>query len=238
MSCSFSIKELSVRFGGLQAVNSLTMSLDGQSVTGLIGPNGAGKSTVLNAISGFQKLAQGAVYLNDARLDKLKPDQIARAGLARTFQAGRLFGDLSVWENIAAGAFAAGKSRFEVDRTTEEIVEKLNIQHLVNVTPASSLPYTDQRRVTIARALSLSPAVLCLDEPAAGMSDGEIAEFMGIIIDIPSTFKCAVLLIEHNMELVMNVCSQIFVLDSGSLIAQGTPSEIQSNQMVKDAYLG
>ena len=235
---SIHVKDATIRFGGLIAVDKVSFSTTSEMITGLIGPNGAGKSTILNAISGFQTLSSGQIELDGVRLDKLSPDRIACLGLVRTFQAGRLFANLTVRDNIIAGAFASGKSAGEAAAVLEDIAEKLEISHLLTNNPAGALPYTDQRRVTIARALALSPKLLCLDEPAAGMSDGEILHFMQIISQIPKMFGCGVLLVEHNMELVMGVCDKIIVVDSGIKIAEGKPVEVQNNQTVINSYLG
>ena len=232
------IDNVDVEFGGLLALKAVSFILENTNVTGLIGPNGAGKSTLVNVISGFQKPTSGSVKLNDHRIDQSGPAEIARMGIARTFQAGRLYKGLTVRQNILSSAHATGKNAKQSTRILDEVVEKLDLGHLLTEQPAAGLPYTDQRRVSVARALAVSPAILCLDEPAAGMSDGEVVVFMEMIKRIPEAFSCSLLLIEHNMELVMGVCEEIIVLNTGQIIARDIPEKIQNDQTVIDAYLG
>jgi branched-chain amino acid transport system ATP-binding protein len=246
------IRTLSLSFGGLKAVSEFSMALPLGGLYGLIGPNGAGKTTVFNLLTGVYKPDVGHVYLDGAPIDGKKPSQIARAGMARTFQNIRLFGELSVLDNVrtAAGVRAksglfrtllrspahVGEERAITERSLE-LLEVLGITHRTDE-QAKSLPYGDQRRLEIARALATEPKVLLLDEPVAGMNTQEKHEMRGLIQSLRETFGVSILLIEHDMGLVMDICEQITVIDHGVTIAVGSPKEIQGNKAVIEAYLG
>jgi branched-chain amino acid transport system ATP-binding protein len=203
----------------------------------LIGPNGAGKSTLVNALTGFQKRTQGVVRLDEVDISGWTADRIARHGVARTFQAVRLFRGLTVTENLAAAAIGTGHTRRAAEARAQEILEWMDLADRADQL-AGALPYGDQRRVAIGRALALAPRYLLLDEPAAGMSDSECDEMVALIGRVPEHYGCGVLLIEHNMRVIMNACAQIHVIDSGRTIAEGTPAEIQEHPDVVRAYLG
>lgn len=231
------VERLTVRFQGLAAISNVTLAMERHEVFGLIGPNGAGKTTLVNCLTGFQRPTEGRVVFGDYDTAAWAAADFRRHGIARTFQAGRLFHDMTVLENAEVTGVALGLSRGKAQALAEELIGWLGIgdkRHL----PASSLAYTDQRRLGIARALMLRPAFILLDEPAAGMSDAECEDLAQVITAIPKAFLCGVLLIEHNMHLVMGICDRIHVLDGGQSVAEGTPAEIQRHEAVLAAYLG
>ncbi len=231
------VEDLSVRFEGLAALAEVTLTIKRSEVFGLIGPNGAGKTTLINCLTGFQRPTRGRVLLNGQDTTGWQPDYFRRAGVARTFQAGRLFKDMTVLENVEVTGTGLGLSRRAAADLAMNVlgwIELADKAHLL----ASALAYTDQRRVSIARALIINPAFLLLDEPAAGMSDAECEHLMALIQSIPRTFGCGVLLIEHNMRVVMTISDRIHVLDGGRTIAEDTPAKIQRHEGVLAAYLG
>ena len=223
-----------VRFGGVDALGGVSLRVDPGSIVGLIGPNGAGKTTLVNATTGMVPLAGGSVVLSGARLDGLRPFAIARRGVARTYQNIRLFGALSVQDNIRAGAIRRH------DTTSQEIralLERVGLRDLDGAAVASGLAYGDQRRVEIARALAGSPAILMLDEPAAGMNPRETSELAGLVRAIAQD-GIGVLLIEHDVGLVRAVCDRVVVLNFGIVLAEGTPDAVARDPAVVEAYLG
>jgi branched-chain amino acid transport system ATP-binding protein len=246
------VRDVSIAFGGLKAVQDFSLFLPPGSLYGLIGPNGAGKTTAFNLLTGVYRPQTGSVLVCGKRIDGKKPHQIARAGLARTFQNIRLFSELSVIENIKIGAQLREQhglwssilrtggmiaAEQKVEAHSRELLKIFGLSPRANAR-AASLPYGDQRRVEIARALATEPKVLLLDEPAAGMNPQEKLELMDLIRLIRRQFDLAVLLIEHDMKLVMSICEQITVLDHGETIAMGSPQAVQSNPKVIEAYLG
>jgi branched-chain amino acid transport system permease protein len=237
LSQTLEARDVLVHFGGLAAVNGVTLSLRRDEVFGLIGPNGAGKTTLVNVLTGFQKPTQGTVVLGGTEVTGLEPHLLGRMGLARTFQAVRLFRDMSVIENLEVAALAAGLSRKEAALRAREILAWMHFDHGAHIR-ADTLPYGAERRVGIGRALAMSPRFALLDEPAAGLNDTECEDLMRLISLIPEQFRCGVLLIEHNMRVIMGVCHRIHVIDSGRTIVEGTPQEIQTNPDVISAYLG
>ena len=230
-------RQVSVRFEGLTAVDTVDETLHPGEILGLIGPNGAGKTTLVNAMTGFQMPADGQVLLGDKVVSGLTPHWFRRHGVARTFQAGRLFRDMPVSENVEVAAVSMGLGRRKAHAHAMELLDWLGLADRAE-TPAGVLPYTDERRVGIARALAMRPSFVLLDEPAAGMSDLECDEMMRVVSEIPGKFGCGVLLIEHNMRVIMGVCERIHVLDSGRTISRGTPDEVQKDPAVIKAYLG
>jgi branched-chain amino acid transport system ATP-binding protein len=246
------INEITKFFGGLCAVKNFTLSLPHGVLWGLIGPNGAGKTTVFNLITGVIPLTSGRIDLDGERIDGLEAYEITRMGIARTFQNIRLFSNLSVLDNVRiayhahagyslADSFLRTRKFADKERElTEHALDFLSIFKLDGISEeiAKNLPYGEQRRVEIARALACKPKVLLLDEPAAGMNPREIIELMDLIHFIRDRFKLTILLIEHQMRVVMGICERITVMDFGEVIARGTPKEIQGNQTVVEAYLG
>lgn len=231
------VDRVSVRFGGVAALSDVSFRMRTGEVVGLVGPNGAGKTTLVNCLSGYQRPNTGTIWFDGTDTAGWSPARLRRAGIARTFQAGRLFAGLTVAENIEAGLLGLGLRR----KTASSHVDAM--LRLLDLTPqagrlAGTLPYTAARIVCMARALVHSPAFVLLDEPAAGMSDSETAQLAELIASLPSRFGCGVLLIEHNMSLVNTVCERIHVLDGGQTLAVGTPSEIRANPAVAAAYLG
>jgi branched-chain amino acid transport system ATP-binding protein len=239
-------------FGGLRAVSGVSLTVRARSIVGLIGPNGAGKTTVLNLATGLYSPDAGSIRFGDADLARLAPAAIAARGIARTFQNIRLFAELSALENLLvacevhkrAGILAAvlrTKAHFaDEDRIRERALDLLRVFALDAVAgaPARSLSYGDQRRLEIARAMMIEPKAILLDEPAAGMNTREAEGLMERIRWLRDTFGVAVVLVEHNMQVVMGVCEEIHVLDQGRTIAHGTPAQIRTDRGVLAAYLG
>ncbi len=228
---------VSVRFGGLSAIEGVSLSLGRREVLGLIGPNGAGKTTFVNVLTGFQRPSAGRVLLAGEDVTGWPPHRRGRAGLARTFQGVRLFRGLSVIENIEAAAVGSGLGRHEAEQRAARILCWMGLEDKA-FELADTLPYGGERLVGIGRALATAPSFVLLDEPAAGLSDAECDELMRLIARIPEEFGCGVLLIEHNMRVVMGVCHRIHVIAIGRTIAEGTPEAIQRDAAVIEAYLG
>ncbi len=237
MANALSAQQVSVSFDGLKALSNVTLSVPRGEVTGLIGPNGAGKTTFVNVLTGFQQPDTGQVLLEGEDVGQLKPHLMRRRGIARTFQSGRLFAELSVLDNLEVTGVGLGLSRREAAEKAEAMLDWIGISSLAERT-AGGLPYTDERRVAIGRALMLEPKYLLLDEPAAGMSAEEAADLVKLIRRIATEVGCGVLLIEHNIGLVLSICSHIHVLDSGEVIEDGPPSAIKASERVRHAYMG
>ena len=245
-------QHLGIDFGGLTAVNEFNMAIGRTEIAGLIGPNGAGKTTVFNMLTKVYQPTRGTILLDGIDTHNMTTVQVNRAGIARTFQNIRLFDNLSVEDNVKIGMhnhirYSAASSIFRLpgywkgERLAHEsALELLHIFDMEDLADAKagSLPYGAQRRLEIVRALATNPSLLLLDEPAAGMNPSETADLMENIVKIRDTFQIAILLIEHDMNLVMGICEGICVLNFGQIIAKGTPSEIQNNPEVIKAYLG
>jgi branched-chain amino acid transport system ATP-binding protein len=228
---------VSVRFGGLSAIDNVSFTLEPGEIVGLIGPNGAGKTTLVNVLSGFQEPSVGEVRLDERRFAGATPDAFARAGIARTFQAVRLFKGLTVSENLEVSLVTNGLSR----RLARERAKALLAEFLPEDRgrmPAAALTYGDERKVGIARALALEPSYLLLDEPAAGMAAAEVEDLRAAIARVRAAYGCGILVVEHNMALIFALCDRIHVLGSGKTIAVGSPDEISANGKVREAYLG
>ena len=244
--------QVTKQFGGLIAVNSVDLDIQERSISGVIGPNGAGKTTLFNCLTGFYLPERGSMVFEGVLLNGRRPDQIAGIGIARTYQNIRLFSGMTALENILVGQHhrlrsgvfraivAPPSTRREERAALEEAQEILEFVGLGGKGDlfARNLPYGDQRRLEIARALAAKPKLLLLDEPAAGMNPQETVELMDLIRLIRDRFELTVLLIEHQMRVVMGICEQITVMDFGQVIARGTAREIQTNPEVIEAYLG
>jgi branched-chain amino acid transport system ATP-binding protein len=239
-------------FGGLKAVQDFSLTVRTGELVGLIGPNGAGKTTAFNVITGVYPPTRGTVALNGRRIDTLAPAEINRRGVARTFQNIRLFQGLTVLENVIVAFHRPGelglggtilrtpyfiRERRRAEDDGMELLKTLDLQEKFDFL-ARNLPYGDQRRLEIARALATGPKILLLDEPAAGMNPQEKVDLMQVIRFIRERFNLGILLIEHDMKLVMSICERITVLDHGETIAVGTPAQVQCNEKVIEAYLG
>ena len=230
-------REASVDFEGIRALDSISLELKRTEIVGLIGPNGAGKTTLVNVVSGFQRPSSGAVYLDSRDVTGKSPRQLARWGIARTFQAGRLFQELSVRENVEVSAIGRGAGLRDAHKEVDSLLERFDLSHFAG-NKAKTLPFASQRRVGIARALALKPLFLLLDEPAAGLNEDECNDLMGVIMDLHKDFQCGVLLIDHNIQVVMQTCERIHVIDGGRMLAVGTPAEVRNNASVIAAYFG
>lgn len=228
---------VTVEFGGFKAICDVTLAIPLGVVHGLIGPNGAGKTTMVNVLTGFQSFTSGNIILGEVDLVSLPAYAIRRAGIARTFQAGRLFLGLNVLDNLAVVGIGLGHSRSASEVEARRVLKWIGVEHLAEL-PAAGLPYIDIRRVGIARAIMFGPKYLLLDEPAAGMSEAEADDLAVIILRIADELGCGVLLIEHNVGLVLKVSHHVYVMDAGKIIEEGDRDVILASQIVREAYLG
>jgi branched-chain amino acid transport system ATP-binding protein len=233
-SAALEVTDVSVHFGGLLALDDVTLTAAAGAVTGLIGPNGAGKTTLFNVVCGLQQPGSGRVRVDGRDVTRLAPYQRARRGLARTFQRLEPFGLLTVRENVHLAASAA--RRHDPAAVTDGLLERLGLVELAGVR-ADRLPTGQARVVELARALATDPKVLLLDEPASGQDEAETAAFSAVVREVAAG-GVAVVLVEHDIQLVMDVCSWIHVLDLGRLLASGTPRDVQQDEAVVSAYLG
>lgn len=246
------VRNLGIDFGGLTAVDSFNITIGPTEISGLIGPNGAGKTTIFNLLTGVYQPTRGSVLVNGIDIKGMPIHKVNKLGIARTFQNIRLFTDMTALENVKVGMHNNIKCSFvesllhlpsyrraeeQANRKAMELLDFMGLAEFAHV-KAGSLPYGVQRRLEIVRALATNPSIILLDEPAAGMNPSETAELMHQIRRIRDTFHIAIFLIEHDMNLVMNVCEAIAVVNYGRIIAKGTPEEIRSNPAVIEAYLG
>lgn len=245
------LNNVSRQFGGLRALNNVNMTVEAGKVTGLIGPNGAGKTTLINCISGLDHPTSGSITFKGNPIEQANPHEITRMGVARTYQNIRLFGDMTAQENLLIGQHGRGKSTFLgalvytpnfrkeealFQERADTLLDRFNLLHAKSQM-AGNLPYGDQRRLEMARALATDPALILLDEPTAGMNPRETRELGEQIIRLRKD-GLTVLVIEHDMELIGQVCDVVYVLSFGEIIAFGTPDEVKKNPLVIEAYLG
>ena len=229
--------DVSRAFEGVHALRRVTLELHHHEVVGLIGPNGAGKTTLVNVITGFDFPTSGRVELEGREITSWSPQRRGRAGLARTFQHSRSFRSLSVRENIEVAALGSGARGREAQRRAEQLLERLGLVDYADA-PASVLPHGDERKLGVARALATEPRFVLMDEPAAGLPEAEVPDFAAVVRSVRDEHEAGVLLIDHNMALIMEVCDRIQVLDQGQTLAEGTPDAIRRNLDVAAAYLG
>ncbi|QGP92049.1 Lipopolysaccharide export system ATP-binding protein LptB [Neomoorella glycerini] len=246
------ICNLNKNFGGVKAVQNFNMEVEKGSITGIIGPNGAGKTTILNLISGIYKADAGQIFFNNRDISNMRQHQIVRLGISRTFQNIRLFKGLNCLDNVKAARDyctpynlleallqlpRVARAERELERVARECLELVNLSHYAPEKP-ENLPYGLQRRLEIARALVNKPRLLLLDEPAAGLNPEEVSDLIQLIKKIYHDLQLTIIIIEHKMEVIMNLCQKIYVQNFGQTIAVGTPGEIQTNKEVLQAYLG
>jgi branched-chain amino acid transport system ATP-binding protein len=237
MASRLEVAEASVQFGGLHALRDVSLELERGKILGLIGPNGSGKTTLVNAVSGFTPLSGGEVRLDGRVVSGTRPHRLAHHGIGRTFQGGRLFGALSVAENVELGAGALGASRRRSRRHAEDLMQRFGLDEHRD-TPASALPYGSQRLLVIARALAGSPRFVLLDEPAAGLDHWEGEQLVAVLRPLIEEFECGMLVIDHDMGFMGALCPRLHVLIEGATVMVGTPDEVLRDKRVVDAYLG
>jgi branched-chain amino acid transport system ATP-binding protein len=225
-------------FGGLRAVNEVSLTLRRGEIVGLIGPNGSGKTTFINVITGNLKITSGSVRIDDLDITGWPTDKIPGAGIARTFQVVRLYKALTVLENVEVAAVSVNRlSRRVAKMRAYEALDRVGLVGRAQL-EAGTLPYGEERRVEVARALVTNPAFLLLDEPGAGLNDAEIETLLGNLIGLPAQIDCGILVVDHDMRFIMRLCNRIHVLNHGRTIAEGTPGEVRENPEVREAYLG
>jgi branched-chain amino acid transport system ATP-binding protein len=231
------VEHVRVYFSALKAVDDVSLRVDHGEILGLIGPNGAGKTTLMNVMSGFQRLTAGRVVMDGRAVTRLSPGRMVQLGVGRTFQAGRLFDGLTVFENVEVGALGTGVSPRKARNRTWELLKRMDLAERWHLR-AGALPFGHQRRLGIIRALSTDPRFLLLDEPAAGLNEAETDELLRAIGSIRHDYGCGIVVIEHDMRLIMGLCDRIHVLDHGKSICSGSPRDVRREPAVIAAYLG
>jgi ABC-type branched-subunit amino acid transport system ATPase component len=231
-------EQVTVRFGSLVALSDVDLHLEKGELMGLIGPNGAGKTTMVNVLSGFQRPSEGKVVLDDAdEVTNLGPESLARRGLTRTFQSTRVFARMTVFENVEAGGVGCGVRRRKAGAKASELIEAMGFANQASAL-ASTLSQGHRRMVGLMRALATEPDLLLLDEPAAGLDEGESRDLVDVIRRVRDQFGCGIMIIEHDMRVIMPLCERIHVLNYGETIAEGAPEMIRRDPQVMAAYLG
>jgi branched-chain amino acid transport system ATP-binding protein len=231
------VDKLTKDFVGLRALDSVSLRLERGEILGLIGPNGSGKTTLINVVTGFLKPTQGRIWVGEVDITHWPAHKIAHLGLARTFQTIKLFLGLTVLENVEVAAVSVGVPRRQARQRAYQVLDSLGAGRLANLS-AGALPYGEERRVEIARALATSPSFLLLDEPAAGLTETESDDLLRMLASIPEKTGCGMLIIDHDMRLIMRLCNRLHVLNYGETIGEGTPQEMRQNPAVIEAYLG
>jgi branched-chain amino acid transport system ATP-binding protein len=234
---ALTIQGLSKYFAGLHALDGVSFVLRRGEILGLIGPNGSGKTTLINVVTGLLPATSGQVFVDGAEITNKKPYQVARAGLARTFQTIRLFRELTVLENVEVAAVSMGLSRRDARQRAGHVLEEIGISRWAEMR-AGVLPYGLERRVEVARALATEPKFLFLDEPAAGLNEDEGEELLQVLAAIPARKNLGLLIVDHDMRLIMGLCHRLHVLNFGKTIGEGTPQEVRQIPAVLQAYLG
>jgi len=236
-AATLAVEGLTKDFVGLRALDSVSLTLERGEILGLIGPNGSGKTTLINVVTGFLKPTEGRVRMGDVDITGWPPHKIAELGLARTFQTLKLFLGLTVLENVEVAAVSAGLPRRQARQQAYELLESLGAARLADL-PAGALPYGQERRVEIARALATNPSFLLLDEPAAGLNEAESDDLLQTLAPIPQQTNCGMMIVDHDMRLIMRLCDRLHVLNYGKTIGEGSPDKVHRNPAVIEAYLG
>lgn len=237
LSHNLTVQKLTKNFAGLRALNEVSLSLGQGEILGLIGPNGSGKTTLINVITGLLKPSEGRISIGSTDITGWPAHKIARLGVSRTFQTIKLFANLTVLENVEVAAVSAGLSRRQAQQRAATMLAELGIERLADL-PAGALPYGEERRVEIARALARQPHFLLLDEPAAGLNEVESDTLLETLQAIPAKYGCGILIVDHDMRLIMRLCRRLHVLSYGLTIGEGTPDQIRQTPAVIEAYLG
>lgn len=237
MTATLAVDRVSKDFSGLRALDGVTLTVAVGEIVGLIGPNGSGKTTLINVLTGLLPPTDGRVVVDGAEVTGLPAHAVARAGVARTFQTIRLFEGLSVLENVEVAAVSVGTPRRQARREATHLLEQLGMERWLDHSPAA-LPYGNERRLEIARALAMKPKFLLLDEPAAGLDERESAELVETLAPIPRERDLGMIVVDHDMHLIMRLCDRLHVLNYGKTIGEGTPAEVRRIPAVVEAYLG